>query len=112
MTQSTRTPGGGINGAELQEREKDELSGTGGSSGGGAIAGSGDVSGGTSDREQDPASPAAGGSGDAMGKGRMAAAREGRGGGGEALGTGAGGAAIGSGTPRDTGDLGGGGRGA
>ncbi|WP_114953369.1 hypothetical protein [Sphingosinicella terrae] len=104
--------GGGLNGAELQRREKDALGGEGGSSGGGTLAGAGDPSGGTTDREKDPAVPGSGDSGDAMGKGKLAAARDGRISGGEAIGAGAGRAKVGSGTPADTGDLGGGGKGA
>ena len=102
--------GGGINGIELQNREKDVLFGTGGSSGGGTIAGSGDTSGGATGRDQDPALPTAGDAGDAIGRGKLAAAGANTGPrGGEALGAGAGRGNTGSGTPRDTGDLGGGG---
>jgi hypothetical protein len=61
--------GGGISGAELPNADRDALSGTGGSSGGGTIAGSGDASGGTTDREPSVASALAGDEGDALGEG-------------------------------------------
>lgn len=70
------TPGG-VNAAELQHREKDDLSGTGGSSGGGTRAGAGDVSGGTTDRDEDPAVSQSGDAGDAMGRGKLAASESG-----------------------------------
>lgn len=73
-TQGSAGPyiGGGINGAELMNREKDDLGGTGGSSGGGTHAAYGArVSGGTTDRTTDSASPTSGDSGDALGGGVM-----------------------------------------
>ncbi len=114
---------GGINAAELGEREKDPLGGTGGSSGGGTGAGSGEVSGGTTDRTNDPAQPFSGDSGDAVGghdedgelAGRRPVERSSVPGAGptgaEAIGQGAGRGTTGSGTPSDKSGLGGGGMG-
>src|SRR5437868_3862392 len=107
--------GGGINGAELQDRE--DLGGAGGSSGGGTIAGSGDPSGGTLGGtvgggiagEAAALGDADGSLADAASATEPGAERLSVGPtGGETFGAGAGRGEVGSGTPGDKGDLGGG----
>jgi hypothetical protein len=115
--------GVGLAGRRLAERDKDDLDGTGGSSGGGTIAGAGTVSGGTTDRSAGPADLA----GTAHGAATEAAALGSADGsladlgqrsnpgadvtGAEAIGAGAGRGEAGSGTPPDRSGAGGGGGG-
>ena len=116
--------GNGLNEAVLADRDDDALGGTGGSSGGGTIAGSGDPAGGTLDEqrgvrmehagaapgdaeiaeEAGALGPADGSLADALSGGRDPNAGASIG---ESLG-GAGRADAGSGTPGDRGELGGG----
>jgi hypothetical protein len=121
-------PARGITGAGLlDEHGREPLDGTGGSSGGGTIGGSGpgadDISGGTAGAAAHPGTPAAttgsiasdaaalgsadGSLADAARRSTPRNALTGA----EAVGSGAGRGEVGSGTPADTGELGGGGGG-
>ena len=131
-------PPGGVNGAEFADRDKDDLGGTGDSSGGGTRAGQGKPRGGMADRQAGGmlgATPFGAGAGSLAGldgggiaaeaaalgavdgsltnaaEDRESRAERRRGGptGAEAIGAGARRGDIGSGTRGDSGDLGGGG---
>ena len=131
-------PPGGVNGAEFADRDKDDLGGTGDSSGGGTRAGRGKPRGGMADRQAGGmlgATPFGAGAGSLAGldgggiaaeaaalgavdgsltnaaEDRESRAERRRGGptGAEAIGAGARRGDIGSGTRGDSGDLGGGG---
>jgi hypothetical protein len=139
---SSRDLGGGLNEAALAGANKEDLGGSGGSSGGGTIAGSGEPSGGTLQGGQtiggvsadagpgpatltggvaalDPSGIAAEAAALGSVDGTLADAAQRAAGqaphlgggpvGSEALGAGAGRGDVGSGTPSDRGDLGGGG---
>lgn len=113
--------GEGLNEAAAADLGEDELGGTGGSSGGGTTEGKGQVSGGTTDRERSmPAGTAHGIAAEAEALGHPEGGLAGMGQrsnagaeptGAETVGAGAGRGEPGSGTAKDTGDLGGGGGG-